>query len=172
MCSANNFRRGINFKCSYSTEGRASQVASGKIKNLAITARGSSPLWLWSIRHSRFRVLLTAPFLSFDDLTISAYNLRYMDAKDRLIQVCKVMSHYRLNGTQLSILALIPENNAKNIAQAMGEKEANVHAAIRSLKRRGYIGQTVNQQNKRTRITQVTDDKGKELMLELAKAFV
>lgn len=95
-----------------------------------------------------------------------------MDAKDRLIQVCKVMSHYRLNGTQLSILALIPENNAKNIAQAMGEKEANVHAAIRSLKRRGYIGQTVNQQNKRTRITQVTDDKGKELMLELAKAFV
>lgn len=93
-----------------------------------------------------------------------------MDAKEVLMKLCQVLRDHRINGVQLTVLALIPELNAKEIAKSTEEKEANVHAAIRSLKKREYVTQAIHPQNKRTRVTQVTE-KGKELMLELARAF-
>lgn len=90
---------------------------------------------------------------------------------EKLLNLLKVLIHHKINPAQLAVVLLIPENNAKSIAQITEDKPANIHSAIRSLKIRGFISSSPNPENKRTRITQATEEKGKELLKDLAEAM-
>jgi DNA-binding MarR family transcriptional regulator len=94
-----------------------------------------------------------------------------MTAPERLMAICQVMMKNRINGTQLQVLALIPNKSAKEIAELTEMKAANIHAAIRSLLKREIITKVKNPENKRFRVLQVTEGKGKALMFEIAKAL-
>lgn len=95
-----------------------------------------------------------------------------MSSPEKVLELLKVQIKHKIGPAQLAVVLLIPENNAKKIAEITQDKPANIHSAIRSLKQRGFIQSSPNPDNKRTRITQATDKKGKSLLKDIAKTFV